>query len=110
MYMNNLEMNSNEDVATVENQYWVDMWEALERLQNGNPQPKDFKKVILDGYFKDKAINGVSMLANQHIIEKGVRSQVMEDLVAVSKLQDYFLTIEALGNIPDDEEEEEEGV
>jgi len=48
----------NEAIASVENQYWVNLKEALDRL-NSN---EDFKLVIKEGYFKDKAVNGVSML------------------------------------------------
>ena len=51
--MSNLE---DQQILEVENQYWADMWASLERLQKN----KDFKRLILEGYFKDKAINGVS--------------------------------------------------
>lgn len=91
-------------ILEVENQYWADMWASLQRLRDN----KDFKRVILDGYFKDKAINGVSLLAQDAIIKNGLRSQVMEDLIAISKLEDFFITVENLGTIPGEEEEEEE--
>lgn len=102
--MNNLQQT--DDMVVAENQYWVDMYRSLEKLKEN----KDFKRVILEGYFKDKAINGVSMLANQGVISNGVRPQVMEDLVAISKLQDFFITIDMLGNIPEEDEDEETGV
>lgn len=86
-----------------ETQYWVGMQQALERLHN-NP---DFEKVILDGYFKDRAINGTSMLASPYVVQNGKRSEIMEDLVAISRLQDFFITIENLGTVPDDEEDQE---
>lgn len=90
-------MNNQEDaILEVENKYWADMYKALERLQD-NP---DFKRVILDGYFKDRAINGVSMLANRGVIEGNRRGQLMEELVAVSHLQDFFITITNLGSAP----------
>lgn len=94
------------DLETVERDYWVQMFEALDRLEKND----DFKKVILEGYFKDKAVNGVSMLANDNVVRGGYRSQLMEILVAISQLQDYFLTIKSLGDprsIDDDEENEE---
>ena len=94
------------DLLYVENQYWVSLYEALERLKNGNPQPDDFKKVILDGYFKDRAVNGVSLLATDHVRRNNLRAEVMEQLVAVSNLEDYFATITNLGTIPDDDDEE----
>lgn len=100
-------MNSlkEQELLMVENEYWVTMNNALEKLK----QNKDFQTVILDGYFKDKAINGVSLLAQDAVIESGRRSAVMEDLIAISSLEDYFITIENLGTIPPEEEEEDQG-
>ena len=98
--MSNLE---DQKIIEVENQYWVDMWTSLERLQ----QNKDFKRLVLDGYFKDKAVNGVSLLAQDAIVENGMRPRVMEDLVAISKLEDFLITVENLGTIPPEEEEED---
>jgi hypothetical protein len=101
--MSNLE---DQQILEVENHYWVEMWESLERLKRN----KDFKRLILDGYFKDKAINGVSLLAQDYIIENGLRTRVMEDLVAVSKLEDFFITVENLGTIPAESDDEDEPV
>ena len=84
--------------------YYVGMNQALERLEQ-NP---DFKKVILDGYFKDKAVNGVSMLASGYIKKNGLRADIMESLVAISQLQDYFITVKQLG--AEDDSEDEDGV
>ena len=89
-------MSSNQNQAELEltadelkeYNYYVGMRQALERLEN-NP---DFQKVILDGYFKDKAVNGVSMLASGYIKKNGLRADIMESLVAISQLQDYFIT------------------
>lgn len=98
--MNNL---NDQQILEVENQYWVDMWASLERLQ----QNKDFQRVILDGYFKDKAVNGVSLLAQDAIVAGGHRSAVMEDLIAISSLEDFFVTVENLGSVPSEDEDEE---
>ena len=84
--------------------YYVGMIQALERLEN-NP---DFQKVILDGYFKDKAVNGVSMLASGYIKKNGLRADIIESLVAISQLQDYFITVKQLG--AEDDSEDEDGV
>jgi hypothetical protein len=97
--MNNL---NDQQVLEVENRYWADMWASLERLKEN----KDFQRVILEGYFKDKAINGVSLLAQDGIVQGGHRSAVMEDLIAISSLEDFFITIENLGTIPTEEDEE----
>ena len=99
--MNNLD-NTDQVVAVTDNTYWVDMQEALERLHNN----EDFKKVILEGYFKDRAVNGVSMLASGHVVDNGLRSQVIEDLIAISRLQDYFLTVTNLGSVTEEDEED----
>jgi len=92
----------NEAIASVENQYWVNLKEALDRL-NSN---EDFKLVIKEGYFKDKAVNGVSMLATDYVVQNGVRPRVMEALVAISQLEDYFATIQSMGTIDNESEEE----
>lgn len=89
---------TNQDVLTTSNDYWVDLAEALVRLES-NP---DFKKVILDGYLKDKAIDGVSMLAHPEVKRRNQRGDVFEALVAISQLQDYFITIKNLGLIEED--------
>ena len=98
--MNNL---NDQQLLEVENQYWVDMWASLERLKEN----KDFKKVILEGYFKDKAVNGVSLLAQDAIVAGGHRTAVMEDLIAMSSFEEFFVTIEHLGTIPSEEDEDE---
>ena len=84
--------------------YWIGMRQALERLET-HP---DFQKVILEGYFKDKAINGVSVLASEYIKKQGKRGDVMEMLVAISQLQDFFIFIKQLGAEPDEDESEDE--
>ena len=99
--LNDLE-NTDQAVAVSDNTYWKTMQEALERLHKN----EDFKKVILEGYFKDRAIDCTSLLASTHIIENGLRPQVMEDLVAISKLQDHFMTINNLGGISEEDEED----
>lgn len=91
------------EILRVENMYWADMAMALERLEKN----EDFKRVILDGYFKDKAINGVSMLATDHVKRGGFRGDIMEQLVAISQLEDYFATIKGLGTMPVEEDGEE---
>ena len=83
--------------------YYVGLKQALDRLEQ-NP---DFKKVILDGYFKDKAINGVSLLSTDYVRKNGLRPSIMEDLNAISALQDYFLTIKRMGTVEEDDIEDE---
>lgn len=91
------------ELETVEAQYWHDHKEALDRLRR-NP---DFQLVIEEGYFKDRAVEGVSLLASDYIRQSGRRPELMEVLVAISNLKQHFLMIDNLGTIPEDEELEE---
>lgn len=86
--------------------YYVGQKQALDRLET-NP---DFKKVILEGYFRDKAVNGVSLLATDYVRKNGLRAEIMENLVAISNLQDYFLTIKRMGTEPEDDDIEDESI
>lgn len=98
--------NQNEEIEleTTEAQYWVQQKEALDRLE----QNEDFKTVILDGYFKERALDQVSLLGSDYVKNNGLRPQVMELLVAISTLQDHFATIKNLGAIAEQERYEEE--
>jgi hypothetical protein len=89
-------------VMEVEIQYMVELNNSLTRLKDN----QDFKRLILEGYFKDFAVNQTSMLATDYVRKTGTRPEVMERLVAISNLQDWFITIEQLGTIPQDEDEE----
>lgn len=98
---------ANQQILEVENKAASDMWYALERLKAN----KDFQLVILKGYFVDKAVDGVSLLANDRIIADGHRPAIIEDLVAISGLQDHFIVIENLGApmpLVDDEPEHDD--
>ena len=81
------------NLLTFEDTKWRNLYLALERLREN----KDFKHLILDGYFRERAIDAVSMLAHPNTISNGTRPQLMEDLVAISRLESYFATIDFLG-------------
>ena len=93
---------SEKELYTVENDYWVSAYEALGRLEKN----EDFKKVILEGYFKDKALQGVNILATDYVRSNNLRGVVMEELVAISPLQDFFFMIKNLGSSPEIGEDE----
>ena len=100
--------NETQELETIEIEHCVDMGQALDRLRN-NP---DFKKVILEGYLKDKALDSVSLLSLPVIKKRGERGDIMEDLVAISNLQFFFMTIDqmhqaAADTVLSDEEEAE---
>ena len=86
-------MENQEELETVDISYWLDMLNSLERLQN-NP---DFKKVITNGYMKNKALDSVSMLADPGVKQRDERTDIMEDLVSISNLQYYLFMIKQLG-------------
>ena len=86
----------------------ISMGEAWLRLQKNG----DFKKIIMNGYLKEKVLASVSLLAVPQIKSQGQRPDVMEDLVASSNLQYFFKIIEheyegAINPILSDEEQAE---
>jgi hypothetical protein len=93
------------ELEMVETQQWVSRYEALQRLEKN----ADFINVISEGYIRDRALNGVSMLANEGVKRQGQRGDIMEMLVAVSALQDYFGMLKNLGAIAKDDMDEETG-
>lgn len=66
------------------------MGEALNRLRQ-NP---DFKRVILDGYIKEKALASVSLLAVPQEIAAGRRPGIIEDLISGSNLTYFFAMVD----------------
>ena len=98
---------SNQNVEMVENEYWVELAEALTRLEMN----EDFKKVILKGYFVDKAVDGVSLISTEYVRRSNTRGPIIEDLAAISALQVYFKQIKSMGIIDNSPlvDEEEEG-
>lgn len=78
-----------EHLETTENQYWVDLNDSLNRLMKNH----DFQQVILDGYLKNKSLGAVSMLGRPDIKKRGERPDVIEELVAISNLQQYLFTV-----------------
>ncbi len=92
------------NVANTTVEYWAEMAEALERLEKN----EDYKKVFVEGYFKDKAVAGVSILASDQVKESGRRTDVMEGLIAISSLQDHLQVIKTLGQAAKDDAEYDE--
>lgn len=90
------------ELEMVETQQWVSRYEDLKSLER---DPR-FINLISEGYIKDRALNGVSMLANDNVKRQNQRGDVMEMLVAVSALQDYFKMVKNLGAIAAEELEE----
>jgi len=103
--MNANNQQTEQEMEMVETQYWADQYEALTRLESN----KDFQLVILQGYFKDRALDNVSMLGTHYAKSSGTRPEIMESLVAISSLQDHFNTIKKIGGIAEEDISDLEG-
>nr|DAO34070.1 MAG TPA: hypothetical protein [Caudoviricetes sp.] len=77
------------ELESVDNSYWVELDKALKRLLKS----EDFKRVILEGYLKEKALSGVSLLGRSDVKKRGERPDVIEELVSVANLQQYLFTV-----------------
>lgn len=95
-------VTNEQELFAIENDYYADLAQALVRLE----QNEDFKKVIMNGYFKDKAIKGVEIIASPHVRANGLRGEVIEELNSISMLNDYFMTIKSLGLAPVEDDED----
>lgn len=78
-----------DELESVDNSYWVELDKALKRLLKS----EDFKRVILEGYLKEKALSGVSLLGRSDVKKRGERPDVIEELVSVANLQQYLFTV-----------------
>ena len=88
--MNNLENNDN--LQEVSNKYWVDQKEAIQALR----EKPFFKKLILEGFMKDYLFDLAMELINPKTISENSRNVIMEKIVGIAKLQEYFEMAEAL--------------
>ena len=84
--------NSDQDaeLMTADLDHAIDMGEAWLRLQRNG----DFKKIITEGYLKNKVLASVSLLGVPQIVDARRRPHVIEDIVSASNLQYYFKVIE----------------
>ena len=106
--MSNQDALDEDELFTASMDHHIIQGQALERLM----QNEDFKTIILEGYFEQKALASVSLLAVPQIKQRNERPDVMEDLIAISNLKYYFNQIEmfyegAKNPILSDQEEEE---
>lgn len=90
---------TDKDLMVIENTYWVEQFKALKRLEQ-NP---DYKLVIEQGYLKDRALDAVSLLAHPNIKEQGLRSDTLDQLMAISGLINHLLVVKNLGSIAEED-------
>jgi len=69
--------------------------EALERLHSN----KDFKEVILEGYFRDEASRLVLLKSDPEMQDKARQRDVMNAITAVGGLFGYFNKVFTFGTI-----------
>lgn len=69
--------------------------EALERLR----QNRDFKAVILDGYFKEEAIRLVHLKADPSMQSPDMQKSIIAQMDAIGSLNQYFTAVVQQGSI-----------
>ena len=84
--MNTQEAEVLETVNT-EGEFHIKMGEAFARLE----KDPDFKLIVNEGYLKQKVLDSVSLLAVPS--RRNERVNVLEDLVAASNLEYFFMMI-----------------
>jgi len=77
------------ELMTANLDHAIEMGEALKRLQRNG----DFKKIITNGYLKEKVLASASLLGVPQ--ERQNRVNIMEDMIAASNLQFFLRYIEA---------------
>lgn len=74
----------------------IKLYDALERLSSN----EDFKVLIEEGFMKTFALNQVGLLAHPGTVktmDEGSRNRLQDNLLAVSVLENFLITIEILG-------------
>lgn len=101
------QISAETDLELAERGAIVEKYEALQRLNEN----EDFKKVITEGYLKESAIDKTSLLGTNYVRQNNLRGTLMEELVAISCLEQYLISIEQLGApiTEDDDDIEFEG-
>lgn len=73
----------------------VDMGKALERLQKN----KDFKKIVLEGYFEKEAIRLVHLKSDAQMQTPEKQAAVIRGIDAIGEFHDYLKTVYQLANM-----------
>lgn len=67
----------------------VDLGTALDRLSNN----RDFKKVIVEGFFKDEAIRLVHLKSDPNFQTPEKQQSILLQMDAIGSLEQYFRTV-----------------
>lgn len=94
LHTNETIMSHNEEneieLSMKEAKQHVDLNKALIRLSNN----RDFKKVIVDGYFDKEAVRLVHLKATPHMQADKDQQGIIRDMDAIGSLVQFFRTIE----------------
>lgn len=80
------------ELSIEEAQKMVDRKNQLEKLF-GN---REFKKVVLDGYFKEEAARLATLTGDSALVAQ--RPEIFLAIQSIAKLQEYFRTVALMGN------------
>lgn len=84
--MSNIQQDIQEVQLTIEEaKEIIAMGDAIERLFKN----RDFKKVVLEGYFEKEAVRYVKLLGDANLTEKG-REEILRDMTGVGVFNYYL--------------------
>lgn len=66
----------------------LDFSAALERLRNN----RDFKKVVLEGYFEQEAIRLVHLTSDPNMQAPAIKQSIESQIAAIGQLSQFFST------------------
>lgn len=70
-------------------QKFVEAGEALERLKSN----RDFKRVVLDGYFEREAVRLVHLKSDQNFQSTEMQKAIIAQIDAIGAVSQYFSTV-----------------
>lgn len=85
---------SNETIQAIEDnikqaRQIVEIGEALERLKNS----RDFKKVIIEGYFEKEAVRLVHLKSDSNVQSPDMQKSINAQIDAIGAVSQYFGTV-----------------
>jgi hypothetical protein len=81
------------DISIQQAKDTIEAMEALKRLGTN----KDFKKIILEGYFENEASRTVLLKADPSLSKPEDQVMLDHSIIAIGQLRQYFLMINAMG-------------
>lgn len=83
------------ELSIKRNQTLVEQGNSLERLRSN----KDFKKIILEGYFEQEAIRLVQLKADPSMQKPENQASILKQMDAIGSLAQYFQTVLHLASV-----------